>query len=64
MNLTIIMDDESFYWTTFLSSHYFSKNTTSIIINYLTDPPILPYLEELQYRTRCVYRDPDCEASF
>ncbi len=59
------MEEESYqYWinnflSELLSSHYLSKNITSIIIDYLTDPPVLPYLEELQYRTRCVCKDPD-----
>jgi hypothetical protein len=32
-------------------SSYLSKNTTGVIIGYLTDPPSLPYLKELLYRT-------------
>ncbi len=34
-----------------------NKNTTSIIIGYLTDPPPLPYLQELVRRTWIILDD-------
>ncbi len=35
------------------------KNIRGIIINYLTDPPILPYIDELRLKTELISRDND-----
>ncbi len=35
----------------YLSTCVLSKNTTSIIIGYLTDPPALPFITELLLKT-------------
>ncbi len=40
-------------------TNYLNRNVSSIIINYLTDLPKLPYLDELKYRTQRVYNDVD-----
>jgi hypothetical protein len=34
-----------------------NKNTIGVIIGYLTDPPVLPYLKELIDKTRDIYKD-------
>ncbi len=48
------MEEKLLYLTTNLS-----KNTIGIIIGYLTDPPVLPYLVELQNRTSWIYNNSD-----
>ncbi len=40
-------------------SELLSKNTTGLIIGYLMDPPELPYLKELENRTRFILKDND-----
>ncbi len=34
-----------------------NKNVSSVVIDYLTDPPVLPYLEELIARTCVIHND-------
>ncbi len=36
-----------------------NKNTSNIVIGYLIDPPVLPYLDELLTRTLRISEDPD-----
>ncbi len=49
---------------TLLKNTNLSKNTTSIIIGYLTDPPRLPYLHQLIYTTRNIRSDVDTFYSY
>ncbi len=35
-------------------SNFLSRNTSSVIIGYLTDPPPLPYLKDLLHKTRFI----------
>ncbi len=36
-----------------------NKNVSKIIVDYLTDPPTLPYLNELTNKTQNIASDPD-----
>ncbi len=47
-----------------LSTQFLSKNTTSIIIGYLTDPPKLPYLDHLVKITFMIYSDTNIRYSY
>ncbi len=44
-----------------LSTQYLSKNTSGIIIGYLTDPPPLPFVEELTFKTAYIKRYTDTQ---
>lgn len=37
--------------------HYLNKNVSSVIIDYLTPLPELPFLKELEITTRFLYND-------
>jgi hypothetical protein len=40
-----------------LLTRFLSKNTAGIVIDYLTDPPPLPYLTQLKNMTLSIYQD-------
>ncbi len=34
-----------------------NKNTIGLIVDYLTDPPVLPYIKELSIKTQYLFND-------